>query len=226
MNSPLVQLNNVHKKFYESSYFVHILKGVNLSIEKGQVVGLLGESGVGKSTLLHVMGLLDTITSGEVFIDEMNLTHFSEQERTCFRRQHVGFIYQKHYLLSEFNVLENVMMPLLIQGMDKKEAEFKSTEMLEKVSLSHRLKYSVLKLSGGEQQRVSVARALVKKPKILLADEPTGNLDEDTGNQVFDLFLGLAKQQNVTTFMVTHNKNLTRQMDRVLLLEDGVVKEQ
>lgn len=225
MNRGVVQLENVHKKFQEGSSFVHILKGISFSLSAGEIVGLLGESGVGKSTLLHVLGLLDSVTSGRVVLDGQNLGHASEAERTHFRKQHIGFVYQKHYLLAEFTVLENVMMPLLVMGIAEAVAKKRALEILEKVSLSHRLNYSVLKLSGGEQQRASVARALIKQPKILLADEPTGNLDHETGEQVFDLFLELAKEHQVTTLIVTHNQALTQKMDRVLFLEEGLVKE-
>lgn len=226
MSSHSVSLIDVHKKFLESSSFVQPLRGVNFFLYPGEVVGLVGESGVGKSTLLHLIGLLDSLTSGSLFIEGREMSAISERERTKFRRDHVGFVYQKHYLLSEFTVLENVMMPLLVKGMEKALARTKSLEMLEKVSLSHRAQYPITKLSGGEQQRTSVARALVKQPRILLADEPTGNLDHVTGEQVFSLFLQLAKQQNATTLMVTHNSMLTEKMDRVLVLTDGVVKEQ
>lgn len=225
MNNFSVHLENVHKKFLENSSFVHILRGVNLSLYSGEIIGLVGESGAGKSTLLHLLGLLDSVTSGRVVMEEKEMQRLSESERTHFRRDYIGFVYQKHYLISEFTVLENVMMPLLVQGVNEKKARHLSLEILEKVSLSHRLNYSILKLSGGEQQRASVARALVKQPKILLADEPTGNLDHETGEQVFSLFLKLAKEQNVATLIVTHNLLLTQKMDRVLVLENGLLKE-
>ncbi|OFW70257.1 MAG: hypothetical protein A2065_03665, partial [Alphaproteobacteria bacterium GWB1_45_5] len=207
------------------SSFVHIIRGITLTLYPGEMVGLVGESGVGKSTLLHLIGLLDSLTSGEISIDGKKLGQASEKEKTKFRCLHVGFVYQKHYLLSEFTVLENVMMPLLVQGVAESVAKARALDMLDKVLLSHRVNYPITKLSGGEQQRASVARALVKKPTILLADEPTGNLDHETGEQVFSLFVTLAKEQNVTTLMVTHNLMLMGKMDRVLVLENGLVKE-
>jgi lipoprotein-releasing system ATP-binding protein len=225
MNNFSVRLENVHKKFLENSSFVHILKGINFSLYPGEIVGLVGESGVGKSTLLHLIGLLDSVTSGSILVGEREMNQLSEKDRSEFRGHHIGFVYQKHYLLSEFTVLENIMMPLLVQGIKESIAKVRAEEMLEKVFLSHRGQYSITKLSGGEQQRASVARALIKKPTILLADEPTGNLDHETGEQVFSLFLKLAKEQATTTLMVTHNLVLTQKMDRVLLLEDGYVKE-
>ena len=225
MSDFVARLENVHKKFHEGSSCVHILKGVNFSLYPGEIAGLVGESGVGKSTLLHVLGLLDSVTSGRVWVGNQELGHASEADRTGFRRDHIGFVYQKHYLLSEFTVLENVMMPLLVMGASETVAKKRALQMLDKVSLSHRVDYSILKLSGGEQQRASVARALIKEPKILLADEPTGNLDHETGEQVFSLFLKLAKEHQVTTLMVTHNRALTQKMDRVLFLEDGIIKE-
>ena len=225
MSNAFITLENVHKKFYENSFYVHILKGVNLTLYPGKIVGLVGESGIGKSTLLHLIGLLDSVTSGKVIMNGQDTKRLSSDERTHFRRDHIGFVYQKHYLLSEFTVLENVMMPLLVQGISRNIAKTRAVEILEKVSLSHRIDYPITKLSGGEQQRASVARALVKKPKILLADEPTGNLDQETGSQVFSLFLDLAREQNAITLIVTHNLSLTEKMDRVLYLEEGLIKE-
>jgi lipoprotein-releasing system ATP-binding protein len=225
MSSPSILIKNVHKKFLESSFFVHILKGVAFSLFPGEIVGLVGESGTGKSTLLHLIGLLDSVTEGEIIIDGVDMSHASERDRTKFRRDTIGFVYQKHHLLSEYTVLENIMMPLLIQGVSKSEAKRRAFHLMQRVGIDHRAQYPITKISGGEQQRASVARALIKQPKILLADEPTGNLDQETGEQVFSLFLDLAKEQNVTMLMVTHNQSLMKKMDRVLFLENGTVEE-
>jgi len=225
MSRPSILIRNVHKKFLESSFFVHILKGVTFSLSPGEIVGLVGESGTGKSTLLHLIGLLDSVTEGEIIIDGVDMSHASERDRTKFRRDTIGFVYQKHHLLSEYTVLENIMMPLLIQGVSKSEAKRRAFHLMQRVGIDHRAQYPITKISGGEQQRASVARALIKQPKILLADEPTGNLDQETGEQVFALFLDLAKEQNVTMLMVTHNQSLMKKMDRVLFLENGTVEE-
>lgn len=225
MSNFLVRLENVHKKFLENSSYVHILRGASFELKAGEVVGLVGESGVGKSTLLHLMGLLDTVTEGRLFIYGQDVNQMPENVRVQLRRDTIGFVYQKHHLLSEFTVLENVMIPLLIQGVERRMAKERACLILEEVLLSHRLDYPILKLSGGEQQRASVARALVKNPKILLADEPTGNLDHETGEHVFSLFLKLAKKQNTGTVVVTHNLALTHHMDRVLILKNGLIKE-
>ncbi|MDC0348839.1 ABC transporter ATP-binding protein [Alphaproteobacteria bacterium] len=225
MSNPTILIKDVHKKFLECSFFVHILRGVNFSLSSGEIVGLVGESGTGKSTLLHLIGLLDSVTVGGVVIDGVDMSHASERERTKFRRDNIGFVYQKHHLLSEYTVLENIMMPLLIQGVSKSEAKKRAFRLMERVGIDHRSQYPITKISGGEQQRASVARALIKKPKILLADEPTGNLDQETGEKVFSLFLDLAKEQNVTMLMVTHNQSLMEKMDRVLFLKNGTVKE-
>lgn len=225
MSSSLISLENVHKKFSESSSSVHILRGVTLALKAGEVVGLIGESGAGKSTLLHLIGLLDEATSGRIMIQGKDSRHLSDTQRVQWRRDYIGFVYQKHHLLSEFTVLENVMMAQLVQGISQAMAKKNALAVLDQVLLSHRADYPILKLSGGEQQRASVARALVKNPKILLADEPTGNLDHETGEQVFSLFLRLAKQQKAATLIVTHNPSLTCHMDRVLILENGFIKE-
>lgn len=225
MSSSLISLENVHKKFSESSSCVHLLRGVTLTLKAGEVVGLIGESGAGKSTLLHLIGLLDDVTSGRIMLEGKDSRHLSDTQRVQWRRNFIGFVYQKHHLLSEFTVLENVMMAQLVQGIAEAVARENALAVLDQVLLSHRADYPILKLSGGEQQRASVARALVKNPKILLADEPTGNLDHETGEQVFSLFLKLAKKQKAATLIVTHNPSLTRHMDRVLILENGFIKE-
>jgi len=200
-----------------------VLKGVNLTISAGEQIAILGQSGSGKSTLLHILGMLDDPTSGELLIDGKSTSQLNETQRALYRNDNMGFIYQFHHLLMEFTALENVSMPLLIKGIKKAAAIERATELLEQVGLGHRLDHTPSQLSGGERQRVAIARALVNKPKLVLADEPTGNLDKTNAQQVFDLFLKLNEENNTSLVVVTHDTNLASQFDRVIKIDDGRV---
>ena len=220
-----LRLSAVSKSFVQGDYSIDVLKDVNLQLSSGEIVSLVGPSGCGKSTLLHIAGLLDSPTSGEVIIDGVDCASVSEVEATRTRGEKIGFVYQFHHLLTEFNALENVVMPLLIQGMSLSDAQKQAKEMLEYFSLGHRLKNLPTELSGGEQQRVAIARALVHKPKILLADEPTGNLDEQNADIVFQEFVKIARTLDVAVLIVTHNLELAKKTDRILTINNGVVEE-
>ena len=210
------------KKTYEQgAKKLDVIKDVSLSIGKGEIVALVGQSGAGKSTLLHCLGLLDQPTSGEIIIKDVDVSNRSDKERTLIRRKIMGFVYQFHYLQPEFTALENVSIPLMIAGSAKKQAEDHAKDLLVSMGLEDRMSHRPARLSGGEQQRVSIARALANSPKILLADEPTGNLDEDTSARIFDLLMKAVKERGVSALIATHNQRLAAQMDRVLTLENG-----
>lgn len=200
-----------------------VLKDVSLRLKKGEIVALVGQSGAGKSTLLHCVGLLDQPTSGEIMINGVDVSRRSDRDRTLIRRQIMGFVYQFHYLQPEFTALENVMIPMMIAGIRKKEAMSDAAELLSIMGLGERLTHRPARLSGGEQQRVAIARALANRPKLLLADEPTGNLDEGTSAHIFALLMEAVKQRGVSALVATHNLQLASQMDRVLTLEKGVL---
>ncbi len=200
-----------------------MLKKINLSVTQGEQVSIIGSSGSGKSTLLHLLGGLDMPTEGSVYVDGHNMAKLSDKARGKLRNSSLGFVYQFHHLLPEFNALENVAMPLLIRGLSIKEAQKNATEMLSLVGLSNRLKHKPSELSGGERQRAAVARALVTKPKCVLADEPTGNLDASTATKIYELMMDLNREFNTSYIVVTHDKLLAEKMDRVLHLQDGVL---
>jgi lipoprotein-releasing system ATP-binding protein len=214
-------ISHVYKKFP----YVDVLNDVNLHIKKGEGIALIGESGSGKSTLLHIASLLEAPSSGDVIIDGFSTSSMNDKEKTRIRRKNIGFVYQFHNLLPEFNSLENVMMPLLINDVSKEEAIEKSNSLLKSVGLGHRIKQFPKKLSGGEQQRVAIARALSTEPHIIMADEPTGNLDCKTSYEVFDLFLDMVYTKNVTLFMATHNLDLSKKLHRQVLLQNGSCSE-
>lgn len=193
---------------------IHVLHGVDWEIASGEFVSLTGTSGVGKSTLLHLLGLLDNATSGMISLNNVVVDVFTSSEKAHFRNQNIGFVFQFHHLLPELTALENVEIPLLIRRCSVKEAKERAQYWLEAVGLSHRLHHQPGELSGGEQQRVALARALVAEPKLLLADEPTGNLDERTGNEIFDLMRSISRNKKVTTIIVTHNSRLAEKADK------------
>ena len=221
MNS-ILSVHNVHKVFVQSSVNVHVLKGVTFNLYPKDSVAILGLSGSGKSTLLHLLGLLDVPTEGTIEYDGESFHTLSENERVRVRRDKIGFVFQKPFLIGELNVLENVMLPLLIEGRPSVIAKAEAEDMLCSIGLKERLLFKVSQLSGGEQQRVSIARALVKKPPLLLADEPTGNLDYETGNKVFEALTKLCADQKTALIMVTHNRELASRMSRQIHLIDGV----
>jgi lipoprotein-releasing system ATP-binding protein len=227
MNSqqPLISLIDVRKSFITNGNRVDVLQGVDMDIYQGEMVAIVGASGVGKSTLLHVIGTLERPDHGKVLYQGESVFAYDEQRLAAFRNQAIGFVFQFHHLLPEFNTLENTMMPALIRGMNAKEARARAEAILIRVGLEHRLEHHAGELSGGEQQRVAVARSLVLKPSILLADEPTGNLDARTGESIHDLLILLNRDDAITAVVVTHNMKLAEKLSRRVTLIDGKVSE-
>lgn len=219
----LIEAKSITKTFYGKDSEVSALIDVNLNIKTAETVGILGISGSGKSTLLHILGTLDRPTSGEVIFDGMNLFNYDDDELSEIRNEKIGFVFQFHYLLQDFDALENVMIPCLINGQDKESAREKSVELLTKVGLEKRLHHKPGELSGGEQQRVAIARAVVQNPKIILADEPTGNLDLKNGMSILDLFLELNHDRKITCVIITHNKEIANRLERTVTLSDGTI---
>ncbi len=226
MNNIILSSQQLSKSYNDGAAEVHVLKGIDISIARGDRVAIIGPSGSGKSTLLHLLGGLDRPTNGEVFINEVNWQKVNEKQRCRLRNQHLGFIYQFHHLLPEFTALENVTIPLMLSNMDVKKAEQQARDMLEQVGLKHRLVHKPSQLSGGERQRVAIARALVRQPHCVLADEPTGNLDQTTAGKVFDLMLELNKKMNTALVIVTHDLQIAKRMDKVLVLHEGTIFNQ
>lgn len=217
----VIRCEKLSKSYFEETLHVSILDKVNFSVAAGESVAILGASGAGKSTFLQLLAGLDKPTTGKIWVGGKNINRLTERKKGLLRNRYLGFIYQFHYLLTEFNVLENVCIPLLIRGMKPKLAKEKAIAYVEKIGLIHRQKYQVGKLSGGEKQRIAIARALVTEPRCVLADEPTGNLDEKTADQVADLTLQLNRSLNISFIIVTHNRLLSAKMDRIFLLEKG-----
>jgi len=217
----LVQVQRLFKSYGDKSKTVEVLKGVDLTFSQGEKAAIVGASGVGKTTLLHVLGTLDRPTAGKVLYEGKDVYTLDEKGLAYFRNREIGFVFQFHHLLPEFNALENAMMPCLIQGVPKKESLSRAEAILTLVGLKERLSHKPGELSGGEQQRVAVARALVLEPKVLLADEPTGNLDEKTGESVFDLLQELNRIKGVTLIVVTHNLRLAEKLSRQIQLVEG-----
>ncbi len=223
MPNALVVAENVKKSFQHMGRTLEVLRGIDLSIQEGEVVAVVGASGAGKSTFLHCLGTLDVVTSGSLKLGGEELTALSNSRLAEVRNKTIGFVFQFHHLLPEFNALENVIMPGLIQGRPKKDLEPRARALLEEVGLKDRASHRPGELSGGEQQRVALARALVLEPKLLLADEPTGNLDSTTSSQIHDLFFSINEQRGTTIVVVTHNNALAASMPRVVTLKDGRV---
>ncbi len=220
---PCMQLKNISRVYGTGDTQLNVLKDINLTLNKGEIVALTGPSGSGKSTLLHIAGLLDTPSSGNIVVNDKNIATLSDAKRTILRQSTIGFVYQSHLLLPDFNALENVMLPQLIAGISPKMAQNRAIELLQMVGLSHRLKHRSGQLSGGEQQRVAIARALANAPLLLLADEPTGNLDPKTADTVFDMLLSIVKETKMAALIATHNPELARKMDRQIHVADGII---
>ncbi len=218
---PLIKVADVNKSFVTNGNRVDVLRGVCLEIWHGEMVAIVGASGVGKSTLLHVLGTLERPDSGEVYFEGKNVFDYDDEGLASFRNQTIGFVFQFHHLLPEFNALENAMMPALIKGVSSKKACELAEGILVRMGLKDRLKHAVGELSGGEQQRVAVARSLVLKPIILLADEPTGNLDPRTSETIHDLLMSLNREDGITAVIVTHNMKLAERLSRQMTLIDG-----
>lgn len=220
-----MELNHVGRWFGEKERQVTVLKNADLIVQSGELIGLVGPSGSGKSTLLHIAGLLDTPSTGHIVLAGKNVSRASDKVRTKMRREYIGFVYQFHLLLPDFTALENVMMPLLIAGKSKNKAKERAVSLLEQVGLKHRLKHRSGELSGGEQQRVAIARGLANQPKLLLADEPTGNLDPVTADSVFETLLSLVRQTGLAAVIATHNPELAAKMDRRIQVVEGQIME-
>ncbi|MDA8241586.1 MAG: ABC transporter ATP-binding protein [Nitrospiraceae bacterium] len=221
-SNPLVEARGVSKTFRTEAGELRVLKGVDISIGSGEMLGIIGASGAGKSTLLHILGALDKPTSGKVLFKGKDIGAMDENSLALLRNTSIGFVFQFHHLLPEFNSLENVMLPGLISGMSFAEAAKRASALLSELGLSARIRHRPGELSGGEQQRVAVARALLQNPVVVLADEPTGNLDTATGNDLFALFLELNKRKGIAFVVVTHNKSLSDRCHRVLEMADGM----
>lgn len=221
MNEAALELLNLTRSFQQGDVTIEVLRGVDFRLEKGEIVALLGPSGSGKSTLLQAAGLLEGGFGGAIAIDGKAAVHMSDRERTALRRDKLGFVYQFHHLLPDFSAAENVVLPQLVHGTVRAGAEIRANELLTALGLGARLHHRPSQLSGGEQQRVAVARALANKPVLVLADEPTGNLDEDTAARVLEEFLTLVRSQGSAALIATHNRALASKMDRVVRLDHG-----
>lgn len=219
--TPTLELKNVYRSFKQGTQTLEVLRGVNLDIEKGEIVALIGPSGSGKSTMLQIAGLLEKPTKGEIYLDGQRCSKLGDALRTALRRDYLGFVYQYHNLLGDFDATENVMLPQLIAGAQMKTAREKSEWLLRRLGLEKRLKHRPAELSGGEQQRVAIARALANTPKLLLADEPTGNLDPKTAEIVFSELLAIVKETGLSALIATHNFELADKMDRKVKLDEG-----
>ena len=224
MNKPVLELASIKKSFSKgSSNKIEVLKGIDLQLFPGEIVALVAPSGAGKSTLLQIAGLLDKPLSGKIFIDGQEIQNESDNQLTMIRRREIGFVYQFHHLLPEFSSRENIDLPQLSNGVPSKDAQRRSNELLDLVNLANRSNHRPAELSGGEQQRIAICRALANKPKIILADEPTGNLDQNTTLSVFESLLKIVKKTNLAALIATHNLDLAKRMDRVVELIDGKI---
>ncbi len=216
----MIKAVNIHKSFGK----LEVLKGIDLFISKGEIVSVVGASGAGKSTLLHIIGTLDNADKGEVSIDDIIVNRLNEKKLSAFRNKHIGFVFQFHHLLPEFTALENVCIPSFIAGVSKSNAVYKAKELLGFLNLSDRLEHKPAELSGGEQQRVAVARALINEPSVILADEPSGNLDSASSLELHQLFFNLREEFKQTFIIVTHNQQLADMADRKLTIKDGIIQ--
>ena len=225
MSDLLLELNSLEKAYHRGRpNQINVLNGANLDVKRSEIIALVAPSGAGKSTLLHIAGLLDTPDAGEVKFQGEILNSMSDRKRTAIRRREIGFIYQFHHLLPEFSALENVMLPQLANGQSRSLAKSRAAELLSKVGIAERADHRPAELSGGEQQRVAFCRALANAPKVLLADEPTGNLDQTTSEQVFETLVSVVRQTGLSAVIATHNPQLAAQMDRTVTLKNGMLE--
>ena len=220
----VLSVRDIKKTFVEAGQPLKILRGGGFDLYRSEIIALVGQSGSGKSTLLQCVGLLDKPTSGDIFINGMPVDKINEETRTLLRRQKIGFVYQKHNLLSDFSALDNVVLPMLANGMDEDRACARAMKLLKAANVAHRSTHFPNEMSGGEQQRVALARALANGPEILLADEPTGSLDPQHATVVFDLLLDLVRKSKMSMLFETHDMNLAKRADRIITIKDGIVK--
>jgi lipoprotein-releasing system ATP-binding protein len=225
MSHPLIEVTNLSKSYIDGTLSVDVLHSLSLNLAQGERLAIVGQSGSGKSTLLHILGALDEPSEGKVLIKGQDIHQLSAKAQGQFRNKHLGFVYQFHHLLAEFTALENVAMTLLIGGESPASARKKATDLITRVGLKDRIEHKPGELSGGERQRISLARALVNQPDCVLADEPTGNLDEQTANETYDLMLELNQSLETSFIVVTHDKQLAKRMDRTLLLTAGHLEQ-
>lgn len=216
----MIKGENIHKSYGD----LHVLKGIDLYVPKGEIVSIVGKSGAGKSTLLHILGTLDRSDQGKLWIDDVDVSNLNEKELAKFRNKKIGFIFQFHHLLNEFTAAENVAIPAFISGAPKEKSLKRAAELLDYLGLSERITHKPNEMSGGEQQRVAVARALMNEPSVVYADEPTGNLDKATSEELHQLLLRLRKEMNQTFVIVTHNEDLAEMSDRTITMEDGLIR--
>ena len=226
MNTALLSCQNITKSYQEGTQQTEVLKQVSFSMQPSELIAIVGSSGSGKSTLLHTLGGLDQPSSGEVFIKGQSLQQMSPNALAKLRNQYLGFVYQFHHLMADFTALENVMMPMLIGQQNKTEAQDRAEQILSAVGLQHRISHRPSALSGGERQRVAIARALVNNPALVLADEPTGNLDHKTTESIFELIQQLNQEKQIAFLLVTHDLNLAEKLNRRLIMQDGVLREE
>lgn len=224
MSNILLETQALGKTYHQGDEDLQILHDINLQIKSGEIVALVGSSGAGKSTLLQMIGLLDKPTTGKILVAGHDVSGLNDAKRTKLRRHYLGFVYQFHYLQPEFSALENVVIPQMIKEVPRKEAEEHGRAMLDQMGLSHRYDHRPARLSGGEQQRVAIARALANDPKILMADEPTGNLDPKTSDEVFEMLIKRTREKGIGAIIATHNMDLAKRMDRILEIKGGQLK--
>jgi lipoprotein-releasing system ATP-binding protein len=223
MTKNILQIKNVSKSFLQANQNIEVLKNINLEVNSGEVIALTGPSGSGKTTLLQITGLLDSPSSGTIIINNKDVSIIGDSERTEIRKAQIGFIYQFHHLIAEFSAIENVAIPLLINEKNKNYAFEQAKEILKEVELEDKLNYKPYQLSGGQQQRVAIARAIINKPSLILADEPTGNLDFELSEKIFEILYNLTKKYQIACLIVTHNQEISKKTDRIIKIKSGII---